>query len=74
MLILRYFAGVMVWATIAIVNAALVGCTLYAYNMSGLLSKAGQWGATISAQLPAAVDPTGELCRSCTAGPPSGME
>lgn len=59
MLILRYLAGVMVWITIATVDLALIGCTLYAYNMAGILTKAGQWGATIAAQLPAGSDPTG---------------
>ncbi len=59
MLILRYLAGVMVWITIATVDLALIGCTLYAYNMAGMLTKAGQWGATIAAQLPAGSDPTG---------------
>jgi preprotein translocase subunit SecY len=59
MLVLRYFAGFMVWATIAVVNAGLVGCTLYAYNTAGMLTQAGQWGAAISAQLPPLADPTG---------------
>lgn len=59
MLVLRYLAGVMVWVTIVTVDLALVCCTLYAYNMAGLLVKAGQWGATIAAQLPSDVDPTG---------------
>lgn len=59
MLILRYLAGVMVWITIATVDLALIGCTLYAYNMAGMLTKAGQWGATIAAQLPTDSDPTG---------------
>jgi hypothetical protein len=59
MLILRYLAGVMVWITIATVDLALIGCTLYAYNMAGMLTKAGQWGATIAAQLPTGSDPTG---------------
>lgn len=59
MLILRLFAGVMVWLTIITVDLALLGCTLYAYNMAGLLSQAGQWGATIAAQLPTDADPTG---------------
>jgi hypothetical protein len=67
MLILRYFAGFMVWATIAVVNAALVGCTLFAYNTAGMLTQAGQWGAAISAQLPPFADPTGasvaQLCQ-----------
>lgn len=59
MLVLRYFAGFMVWATIAVVNAGLVGCTLFAYNTAGMLTQAGQWGAAISAQLPPMSDPTG---------------
>lgn len=59
MLILRYLAGLMVWITIAVVDLALIGCTLYAYNMAGMLTKAGQWGATIAAQLPTDSDPTG---------------
>lgn len=59
MMILRYFAGVMVWVTIVTVNLALLGCTLYAYNMSGKLSQAGQWGASLAAQLPMGSDPTG---------------
>jgi hypothetical protein len=67
MFILRYFAGFMVWATIAVVNAALVGCTLFAYNTAGMLTQAGQWGAAISAQLPPFADPTGasvtQLCQ-----------
>lgn len=70
MLILRFFAGVMSWVSIITVNVALLGCTLYAYNMAGLLTKAGQWGATIAAQLPTGSDPTGaqgqppvRLCR-----------
>lgn len=70
MLILRYFAGVMAWVSIITVNVALLGCTLYAYNMAGLLTQAGQWGATIAAQLPTGSDPTGvqgqphvRLCR-----------
>lgn len=58
-MILRFFAGVMVRVTIVTVNVALLGCTLYAYNMAGLLSKAGQFGATIAAQLPMDSDPTG---------------
>jgi len=65
MLILRYLAGVMVWVTIMTVDLAVIGCTLYAYNMAGMLTKAGQWGATIAAQLPTDSDPTGMLpsCR-----------
>jgi hypothetical protein len=59
MLILRYFAGVMAWVSIIVVNVALLGCTLCAYNMAGLLTKAGQWGATIASQLPTGSDPTG---------------
>ncbi|GBF99304.1 choline transporter-like [Raphidocelis subcapitata] len=50
MLVLRYFAGVMAWATIAIVNAGLVACTLYAYHLAGKLSNAGSWGAAVEAQ------------------------
>lgn len=64
MAILRFFAGLMVWLTIALVNAALAGCTLYAYNLSGLLSRAGQWGSVISDKLPKGQDPTGQLSQS----------
>jgi hypothetical protein len=68
MMILRFLAGVMVWVTIVTVNLALLGCTLYAYNMAGLLSKAGQFGATIAAQLPMDSDPTGaRMERLCQA-------
>jgi hypothetical protein len=63
MLILRYLAGFMVWFTICFVDAALLGCTLYAFNMAGLLAKAGQWGAQVAAQLPTDVDPTGAYTR-----------
>eukprot|EP00879_Flechtneria_rotunda_P020927 GHRR01022035.1.p1 GENE.GHRR01022035.1~~GHRR01022035.1.p1 ORF type:complete len:473 (+),score=147.31 GHRR01022035.1:32-1420(+) len=59
MVILRYLAGAMAWLTIAFVNAALLGCTLYAYNMAGMLALAGQWGSQIAAQLPVYEDPTG---------------
>jgi hypothetical protein len=59
MLILRYLAGLMVWVTICFVDATLLGCTLYAYNTAGLLVQAGQWGASIAAQLPSDADPTG---------------
>lgn len=38
MLVLRYFAGVMAWATIVIVNLALGGCTLYSYHLAGKLA------------------------------------
>jgi hypothetical protein len=38
MLILRYFAGVMAWVTIAAVNAGLAACTLYCWYLSGKLS------------------------------------
>jgi hypothetical protein len=62
MLILRYFAGIMVWLTIIAVNLGLTGCTLYAYNMAGMLSATGKWGAAVAAQLPAGTDPTGGLC------------
>jgi len=41
MLILRYFAGLMAWATIAIVNLGLLGCTLYCYYLSGRLATVG---------------------------------
>lgn len=37
MLVLRFFAGLMAWATIFLVNAALVGCTLYCWFLSGKL-------------------------------------
>lgn len=60
MIVLRYLAGVMVWITVAVVNAALVGCALYAFNMSGLLSKAGQFGSVIASQMSTLTDPTGE--------------
>ncbi|KAF8064488.1 CHER1 [Scenedesmus sp. PABB004] len=61
MLVLRFFSGLMVWATIAVVSAALLGCTLFAYNTAGLLATKGAWGAAIAAQLPADADPTGAL-------------
>jgi hypothetical protein len=38
MLVLRFFAGLMAWATIAAVNLGLAGCTLYCYYQSGRLS------------------------------------
>lgn len=38
MLILRYFAGLMVWTTIFVVNVGLIGCTLYSYYLAGRLS------------------------------------
>jgi hypothetical protein len=38
MLILRYFAGLMAWLTIAAVNLGLAGCALYCYYQSGRLS------------------------------------
>lgn len=37
LVILRYLAGFMAWMTILLVNAALVGLTLYCFVMSGLL-------------------------------------
>lgn len=59
MIVLRYLAGVVVWLTVAVVNAALIGCTLYAYNMAGMLTKAGQFGSTIAAEMSTLTDPTG---------------
>ncbi|KAI8472764.1 MAG: plasma-membrane choline transporter-domain-containing protein [Monoraphidium minutum] len=50
MLVLRFFAGIMAWATIAVVNAALAGCALYAWYLSGKLSASGEWGATVASQ------------------------
>ena len=44
MLFLRYFAGLVAWATILLVNAALAGCTLYAYYLSGKLAAVGVKG------------------------------
>ena len=37
MVILRYFAGVMAWLIILLVNVALLGITLYCFSMAGLL-------------------------------------
>jgi hypothetical protein len=51
MLVLRFFAGVMAWATIAIVNAALVACTLYAYALAGKLSSVSAFGENTSRRL-----------------------
>lgn len=37
LVILRYFAGVMAWLIIILVNVALLGITLYCFSMAGLL-------------------------------------
>ena len=37
MVVLRYLAGFMVWTTIFLVNALLVGITLYCFSLAGLL-------------------------------------
>ena len=37
MVILRYFAGVMAWLVIVLVNVTLLGITLYCFSMAGLL-------------------------------------
>ena len=47
---LRWFAGAFAWATVAAVNFALAGCTLYAYYLSGRLAAAGGFGAAAAAQ------------------------
>ncbi len=37
MVVLRYLAGLMVWLTMVIVNVAMIGLTVYSFNMAGLL-------------------------------------
>lgn len=44
MIVLRYFAGVMAWTTVIVVNILFVGFTFLAYERSGLLGKAGEIG------------------------------
>uniref|UniRef100_A0A7S0RW54 Choline transporter-like protein n=1 Tax=Chlamydomonas leiostraca TaxID=1034604 RepID=A0A7S0RW54_9CHLO len=56
MLILRYFAGVMAWLTIILVNVALIGFTLYCFVMAGLLGS-DEFRGQVASALPN-VDPT----------------
>lgn len=37
LLILRFFAGLMAWLTIILVNLALCGIAIYCFSMAGLL-------------------------------------
>lgn len=45
MIVLRYCAGVMAWTTVVLVNLLFIACTIFAYERSGLLGKAGEVGA-----------------------------
>jgi len=47
MIILRYFAGLMAWATIFLVNAVLIGIMFWAYGQSGLIAD-GAFGSTVA--------------------------
>jgi hypothetical protein len=59
MAVLRYLAGAVVWLAVAAANLVLAGCTIYAFSLAGLLTKAGTWGEAVAAQLPPIADPTG---------------
>ncbi|GMH42049.1 hypothetical protein BSKO_09968 [Bryopsis sp. KO-2023] len=48
----------MAWMTVVIVNLLFIACTVFAYERSGLLGKAGEVGAMIAEKIPEDQDPT----------------
>lgn len=57
LVILRYFAGFMAWATIILVNVILVGITIYCFSMAGMLGNSA-FAQGIATELSGYGDPT----------------
>lgn len=77
MLILRYFAGFMVWCTVLLVNLALLAITLYCFSLAGLLGSS-TWAESLKAELgsfgnPTAVDENTWMWIAITAAVVAGL-
>ena len=57
MVILRYFAGLMAWLTILLVNVALCGIAIYCFSEAGLLGD-NAFASAVSSQFGGIGDPT----------------
>jgi hypothetical protein len=48
LILMRFLGGLMIWATVILVNAALLFCAFLCFSLAGMIGKAGAGGAVRS--------------------------
>uniref|UniRef100_A0A7S1WZW3 Choline transporter-like protein n=1 Tax=Tetraselmis chuii TaxID=63592 RepID=A0A7S1WZW3_9CHLO len=57
LILMRFLGGLMIWATVILVNAALLFCAFLCFSLAGMIGKAGAGGAWLEAKLPEELGP-----------------